>query len=232
MIDELKVVLCADDFRIGYLPMLMAQLSEKDVNHELVLISEPFCWKKKIRAWLDGLGGHRGKAVFIDALDVLMFGTPEELYHKINGSLIFSGDRVCWPLASMEPDYPPLDTPWKFINAGGIAGWADELRDFLHMIYGEMLEVYPAGKLDCEQFYIARHYLRGKGVIDKDCRIFHCMLDDPPGTLITTDAFGVPRCLNTVTGSLPVFVHGQGKSFKDHPEIFPPLDNYRDWNWY
>jgi hypothetical protein len=229
MIDELKVVLCADDFTIGYLPMLMAQLSDKDVNHELVAVSKPFAWKKKVRAWLDGLGSHHGKAVFIDAYDVLMFGTAEELYHKITSALIFSGDRVCWPASNLEKRYHDIGTPWKFVNSGGIAGHSDALRDFLNMIHSEMKEVYPPGQLDCEQFNCTVHYLRGKGVIDKDCRIFHSMLNDPPGTLAPID-FNGPRWMNTYTGTIPVFIHGQGKSFVSRPDIFPP--RYKNWNWY
>ena len=231
MIDDLKVIVCADSFTTGYLPMLMAQLVEKDFNHELVMMEKPFAWKKKVKAWLDGLGDHHGKAAFLDAYDVLVFGSPEELYYKISHPLIFSGDRVCWPAMNAAEHYPPAPTPWQYVNCGGIAGYADDLRDFLYMIYGEMTLVYPPGKFDCEQWNATKHYLRGKGIIDHECRIFHCMLGDPPGTLAPVE-FPDHRWMNTYTGYLPVFIHGQGKSFKQHPEIFPPLANYQDWNWY
>jgi len=222
----MKVIICADDFKTGYLTLLSAQLATKGFDYEIVMVSPPWAWKKKIQAWIAGIGGHQGKVCFLDAYDMLCFGTPEELYNKIDSPLIFAGDRCCWPSAPLAWNYPYCNTPWKYVNAGGLAGFAPDVHEFLTRIDGYMKFTYPAKQADCEQLYFTLKYLDGEGRVDSDCRIFHCMLDDPCDILAATG----DRFMNTFTGTLPTFIHGQGKSFVTRPDIFP--GEYQSWNWY
>jgi hypothetical protein len=229
VIQELKVVICADDIGVGYLPMLLAQLIDRDINHEFIPVPRPWAWKNKVEAWIEGLGDHQGRACFVDAYDVLMFGTDEELYHKIDVPLIFSGDRENWPVKEFKDLFPDIGVPWRYINAGGLAGEADTLRSFLNWVDSRMILTIPAGAADCEQAQFAQYYLGGHGVIDRQGSIFHSLNKDPKETLIPWSG----RWLNTYTGQRPVFIHGAGKSFKSRPDIFPPPAwAYKSWNWY
>ncbi len=72
------------------------------------------------------------RIVFTDAWDVLFFGTKEELIPKIPEIPIVSAERNCWPENDIENLFT-LESPWRFVNAGMIAGnpqhlyrWAKE----------------------------------------------------------------------------------------------------------
>lgn len=224
----MKVVIAADDFKAGYLPLLSTQLTAAGMEFEVVPVTKPWAWKKKVEAWIRGIGDHTGKVALVDAYDVLFFGTPEELDAKITSPLIFAGDRVCWPQEQLKPSYPPCHLPWRFVNAGGVAGDGPTVKRFLTFVASLMKLTIPAHRMDCEQNYFTDQYLHGVGGIDIQCNIFHCMLKDPPGTL----APAMGRWMNTVTGTLPVFIHGQGRSYEDRADIFPMRSkDFRIWGW-
>jgi hypothetical protein len=71
------------------------------------------------------------RIVFTDAWDVLFFGTKVDLMTKIPVYPIVSAERNCWPEEDLAESIQfPTPTPWRYVNAGMIAGHPRALLSF------------------------------------------------------------------------------------------------------
>jgi hypothetical protein len=146
-------------------------------------------------------------AMFVDAYDVLAVDSMEKteaLYHEhFDGQIVFSAEKNCWPDAERAKDYPPSDSPWRFLNSGSYMGPAGKIYELL-----AGMQIQPR---DDDQRLMTQAYLDGKVVLDTGCRIFQTAGFAGPGEIV-----GKANDIhNTVTGSHPTIIHFNGRSQMD-----------------
>ena len=168
--------------------------------------------------------------LFTDCYDVMLIAPPRELLHKymeMQHPVVFSTESNCWPDEARAADYPPHDTPFRFLNSGGYIARAGHLR--------EMLKSLNVSAHDDDQRVFTNIYLEKPGSIklDHECQIFQSLLE--PGDRLRWAPKPL-RLQNVLTGTRPCVLHGNGGSenklnqlarmlppSRDHrPEIFYP----------
>jgi hypothetical protein len=97
-------------------------------------------------------------------------------------------------------EYPPTDTPWKYVNGGG---WLVEIEYFKHLCQKENLN-----QNSHDQVWLMEAFLRNQDNIKLDnyCRIFQTIAFS---NREEWDRAG-DRWRNIGTGTHPVFFHGNG----------------------
>ncbi len=203
----MKVGLFTSRPALGFFNTLIAQLEKGKVPFE-VGESPMFTWEGRAHWYRDFLSRNTGQVCLVDGWDTTFWGTRDELEKKIDAPLIFPAERVCWPAPAKPEDFPECDTPWRFINGGGVAGDAQELLRFLPFNQTTAAE---------DQYYSIKTFLSGVGVRDSRCRLWHNLMGGVPEELIAHK----DRWRNTITGEMPCFIHGSGGSHKTRPDIFP-----------
>lgn len=162
---------------------------------------------------------------FADAYDVIVLGGMEEALSKLpHDRITFSCEKACWPDASLERFYEPVEQgKWNYLNSGCYFA-PREL--FLALFDYDM----PAYATD-DQLWATNQYLFNESsgiVLDRDCKVFqsysfieegefnhrHAIYDEANNTIIKEGA-GVKRLLNLKTDTEPVFIHGNGKTNMD-----------------
>lgn len=138
---------------------------------------------------------------YSDAWDTFCLGTIESALSKIPDKdiILFSAERACYPHTDKAAKYPDNKSPWKYINGGG---WFASSK-----LFCEMVERYPLTYEDVDQVYFTDRFLDGYGQLDYNCQVFQTI-----GFCPDSD-FNVGK--NTVTGTTPVFWHGNGHTPMD-----------------
>ena len=146
--------------------------------------------------------------VWVDAWDVLFYGTKEELIAEVAarayGTILLGSERNCWPDAYLSASYPGK-TPWRFANTGTIAG----RRDNLMRLVGQ-IKSHPAYHPDyIDQQWFNHRLLEGWGplTLDAQTELVYTMFMER-GTLEFKDG----KLYNPLCGSRPLFVHFNGNS--------------------
>ena len=154
--------------------------------------------------------------LFVDGWDVVLnggVGILETEYRKhYDGKVVAAAEVFCWPPDIKAEDYPDTgDNPFRYLNSGCYMGPASKVYRII-----DRANCQPT---DDDQGAMARIFLEGKEnfVIDSDCRLFQCLngvldkVEVDPGT-------GILR--NTITGTKPLVIHGNGNSdaWFDTPE--------------
>lgn len=139
---------------------------------------------------------------FCDAYDCVVLSTMEEALSKIDvDKITVSGEKNCWPDSSLWDQYSP-NTEWAYVNSGLYFAPRDK---FL-----KLFEVEPPEYCSDDQLWFTKKYLFGKnGVeLDEKCNTFQNYSFISDGDF---DVLG-DRLLNLKTGTMPVFVHGNGRT--------------------
>jgi len=188
---------------------------EKDANAEREGHRPRRGWRAKLEWYRDALRVEtRGELIVLsDAWDVVFTGTQEELHAKapLEGTVLISGEKNCWPDTLRQHEYPMGATPWMFVNSGGIYGWASDLLELLE--WG-LEHLGPVAAEDDQRFWTSL-FLKGQSPnwmlprvkLDEECKVFQTMF------LGVSDEFGVVqegRFKNLRTGTLPQFLHFNG----------------------
>lgn len=145
--------------------------------------------------------------LYQDAWDTLALGSFDELVSKIPPGIKFFGstEKACFPDPELAAQYPPSDSKWRYVN-GGL--WLAEIDYWLQLCE----EVPMNGKID--QLWLAERYIEKKALgdpvaLDTYCDIFQSIaFEDKEDFAVTRDG----RVYNRKTGSLPVIIHGNGKT--------------------
>lgn len=149
-----------------------------------------------------------------DSYDVIFTTNQTEIlhkYHKLIGktnSILFSGEKFCWPDRSLSKKYPKVNSSFKYLNAGGFIGNAYEILHLLDI---------PIKDTDDEQLYYTNKYLHflqndvnycNKIQIDYNCEIFQTL----NGFCNVNIDFQIKtnQILNLETNSHPCILHGNG----------------------
>ena len=150
---------------------------------------------------------------YSDSYDTVVLGTMEEAISKIlNKDIILqSAERACYPHSEKEALYPKHDSPWHFVNGGG---WFASVE-----LWCKMIECKPLTVNDVDQVYFTDRFLEGvHGMrLDYNCDVFQTIAFCPQSDFLTVGE----RILNTVTGSKPLFFHGNGHT--PMTEIYKPI---------
>lgn len=158
--------------------------------------------------------------LYTDAWDTFALAPEKELYTKMpETGLLFSAERACYPFQELAPMYPENPSPFKYVNGGG---WCGEIKAFL-AIYDK---TPPSTELN-DQVWLTNMFLHNQDIIklDYDCDIFQTLAFCPDTDFTYSD-----RCLNNITGKLPIFVHGNGHTSIAHlynmlPVLTDTLEN-------
>ena len=151
--------------------------------------------------------------VFLDARDVLIAGQASVLRQKLadiaaksksNQFLLFNAEKECFPYPELSGKFPESISPWKYLNSGGIVGVA-----------GSMCKILREANIQDEhdimdQAWWMEYFLRKAYdpllMLDYSCVVFQTLHFYKEGELVKTDL----GFLNPITGSMPIFVHGNG----------------------
>jgi hypothetical protein len=116
--------------------------------------------------------------------------------------LLISAERACYPYPKWAERYPVNDSPWRYVNGGG---WCGEISAFLRMYESKP----PTDEMN-DQVWLTERFLAGWGKLDYECMIFQTL-----GFCPVSDFIHSPFT-NTVTGSHPAFIHGNGHTPMTH----------------
>lgn len=164
--------------------------------------------------WLaDALSGMDGDEIILcaDNYDVLYVGGEAAILRAFLGfqsDIVFSAESLySHQDASLRAAFESASTssPYKFLNAGSVIGYAGAIRDMLSSIMCER-SLWPNQVND--QWFFGRYcHFNGEIVkLDNDCKLFWCAAGewDDLGTLAVV--YG-KRVLNARTNTYPCLVH-------------------------
>lgn len=80
---------------------------------------------KKLKAYLASGRCKADYVIFVDAWDVVFAKSPDEIierYKTFGSALVIGSEINCFPAAGMACDFPPTDSPFKYLNSGCIVG--------------------------------------------------------------------------------------------------------------
>lgn len=198
-------------------------------RYQMCGFGEPWVgWGTKLvqyqRALSSGLGKEiapRDPVLLIDGWDTAIVGPAEEFREKIANPQFsahpvwYAGERLIGPdffkANRIDAIYPDPGTPWRYPNAGCMAGRADAVLQFL----GDLLEGFPLDGND--QGRLHEHVLElgesGREIpawVDSRCSIFQCLYEAEEQWDIEDVETMQPRLRNKMTGERPVVYHGNG----------------------
>lgn len=139
---------------------------------------------------------------YSDAWDTFALDTMDRALSRIEDKeiILFSAERACYPHTDKAVLYPENKSPWKYLNGGG---WFASSK-----LFCEMVEANPLTSEDVDQVYFTDRFLSGIGKLDYNCDVFQTIAFCPD-----TDFAGTN---NTVTGTSPIFWHGNGHTPMSH----------------
>lgn len=163
--------------------------------------------------------------IFIDAFDVVLAASPEEIveaFKSFDADIVWNAEKNCFPVKEIACDYPPTDSPFKYLNSGFCVSrtelmWklldhmkADELKDDHKDENGN--NVHPN-----DQEYYSLAFVRGcPGVVQKldyNARLCMCMVDVGLNDLSFEEVMtGKPCVTHKYTATFPAAFHWAGGS--------------------
>lgn len=148
--------------------------------------------------------------MFVDSSDTLFLAGPEKIVARFEdmrgqGTLaVVSGEKNCYPITELAPEFKYRPTPWHFVNSGS---WIMRRED------SERILTSVAGQADyCDQLCWSKAYLEiysknwSDVYIDVHCLLFQSMYLQVPTDFELKDG----RLANLVTGGQPAVLHWNG----------------------
>jgi len=203
---KLKVLTTSDKTDHPGWHKLESSLKKFGYDYEHIL--HPFSFGHQlpvIRSWCDNHSGDYTHILYTDCFDTIAFGNSEEVINKwlnypLQGRMLISAEKACYPHPERAKDYPECPTPWKFVNGGG---WMVEIEYFKHLCHKENLNSDSH-----DQVWLMDAYLNNKADIRIDvyCKIFQTIAFSHQWEWEKVNG----RFKNVGTGEFPVFMHGNG----------------------
>ena len=154
-----------------------------------------------------------------DAWDTLALGYVEELCDKYksiaDGKWLHSTEKNLFPkkeecsYVTYTHDMFPPDTQWRFANGGGYIAPIDLFIDVVENTPRRDTE----DEITCENdnewannLYI--YHNNNNVILDTKCEIFQTLFWESQGDF----SWKNERLINNVTGTMPIFIHGNGRS--------------------
>ena len=173
--------------------------------------------------------------LFADGYDTFTRSKIEEIerrYLEFNCRVLFAAEEWCWPDEELSNQFPPSDTPYRYLNSGLFIGRVSELKK----IFAEPIEDH-----EDDQLYYQKRFLSGGFNIklDYEAYIFQC--HDPVVCNDNAGSIGsgfVDSLYNPITKCFGCMYHGNGgedakrhfeslyDSFYGPPIVYIPTHNY------
>ena len=120
--------------------------------------------------------------------------------------ILVSCEKALWPWGAKkyESRYAQIDSPWKYPNSGSYFAFIDTFLDIW-----DRNQVGPG--YDDQQWFHDRYGSEALIRLDFHCLIFQSIAFKAEGEFSTESGYLV----NQVTGSMPIFVHGNGGTKMD-----------------
>lgn len=153
---------------------------------------------------------------FIDAYDVLVNNTQEDILEKFNSyqcNLLLGAELNCYP-GQYKEQFPNTSTNSKYVNSGGYIGYVHSLKHLFHWRRPD--EIVRISSNGGDQTYFIEYYLNNYSnphlniKLDDKCLIFQNM------HLIDWNEVGFidGRVHNRVLDTWPCFIHFNGSTWK------------------
>jgi len=142
--------------------------------------------------------------IFVDAYDVLILSTPQEVEEKIQdrSKMLVSTEKACWPQSDLASEYPETKHEWKYANSGTYYAPRE--------VFMDLFENHPPQYESDDQLWLSLLFLEhsDKIVLDYDCEVFQCH------SFVAEDDYEYKdgRVYNLKTKSKPSIIHFNGKS--------------------
>jgi hypothetical protein len=179
--------------------------------------------------------------IMIDAFDVMFNGPLFSVYslfldvermtppdqHGRKVSILFNGERNCWPDTSIATQYPhqDLSTANPFLNAGVMVGRCGSILEVVRRksVAPTVGEKEAWQKVsDDDQRYWTHAYLSSYGdgtlpriTVDHDCLLACCLYAQEPDALITSQGI----VLMKANGARPCLIHFNGPTKAGMTEV-------------
>lgn len=138
-----------------------------------------------------------------DAFDTYALQPPSAFPAQYIGTdqVVVSCEKMCWPDV-WRAEHFTASSPWRYPNSGQVYGKASR---FL-----ELVQRYPvANDYDDQRWYTDRA-IAGEVLLDEECNIFQSVGFEVDGDFDLSDGLR-----NNLTGTRPLFVHGNGRTPMD-----------------
>lgn len=145
--------------------------------------------------------------LLVDGYDVLFLVDAETILNKFytfNSRCVISAEMSLWPgqIRKYRNKFPKCDSPFKYLNAGSIMGYADTLKKILNSF--NIIENFS----DQAQWIIYYVDHQDEITLDNNCELFLCLYQIKDKDLdIDQDAQTV-KC--NLTNTYPCLVHANG----------------------
>lgn len=193
---------------------LIESTNKHNYDHELIIAPFEFGGQMKhLWSWCRDNKDNYTHIAYSDAFDTIAIGGFNEFAAIIGGVypqyyFIGSAEKGCYPNPDLANQYPVVRYNWKYVNAGQ---FFCSIEWFLDMCD----KWNPQGIND--QTWLSETYLREYSkdmhvTLDYNCFLFQSIaFEDKDDFAVTRDG----RLLNRKTNSLPVFLHGNGRTNMD-----------------
>lgn len=251
----MKIVTCiSDENDVGYRHALKASCNKNQID--LITIVHKGSWNSHrakdfhLRNAIEGFPEDE-VILFSDGYDVIVTGGEQEImerYQRIvpDRSVVVSAERTCYPDSTLESQYPSGNTPYRFLNSGGIIGRVSDLLIALSCIEQIRSSLLYDEFEYSNQYLWTKLFLEGmspKIVLDTECELFQTF----PTTMQTVDQFlfhsneiekkaiatremdiiledfdfGELTIFNRLTGTYPLHLHFNGPVMKSAMLLAP-----------
>jgi len=196
---------CTDTDHEGYRQFIKS-LDKFKWSYDIIFGNYQAYGSKMINAYEYALKTDCTHLFITDAYDVCMLGTMEEALDNIDDkeSVLFNAEKGCWPYGDLANVYPRVDSRWKYLNGGCTFV---EVQRFI-----KLFEENPIEHLDNDQANLTLTYLNRREEynmkLDTDCSCFQSVAFEEEGEFDIVEN----RIFNLITGSIPVIIHGNGKT--------------------
>ena len=141
--------------------------------------------------------------ILMDAFDTYCIAPPSEWKQYVfpfSDDIMISGEKQCFPHPEKAEFFLPGRSPWKFPNSGQIWGRSQPVLD--------LVDVFEWNDADNDQIWYTDRAAGRSVSIDVQCVNFQSIAFEEDGDF----SFVYDRLQNNVTGTMPLFIHGNGRT--------------------
>ncbi len=166
--------------------------------------------------------------MFTDSYDVVLVMESTEIlakFKKFDARVVFGAEAFCWPDLNLEKDYPSVESGKRFLNSGGFIGYA---RDIYDIVNARELKDNDDDQLYYTHLFLDPEFREKHRIkLDHKSEIFQ-NLNGASGEVELRFDNGYPFVQNTMYGTKPAVLHGNGPSKR----VLNSLANYvpKAWN--
>lgn len=217
-----------------HLLALERSLARKDMPFFFFLESGPWVWKRKVEWELELTSKYPDDYfVFVDAFDVLFVGEKSETEEIVRSTpLMFPADcgEAPYPLDKLAALYDARRsrlTPWCWVNGSGPSGLGRAIAEAAEWGLRKIAFIPASPRLPrggTDQYFWGLVYLCQFGELDQQCKLTQVLYDTAnPGEWVTPHlGHKNGRIVNTLTGTMPQFIHATGNSWEVIPKELIP----------